>query len=194
MLQELENAAVLNQRGYMSIETAITQYSMIAEGLNEFLQTRDSTLASAKSYDPISGALEKLRSSMVNTLDKAIDQNAVAFDITVFRGEHLPPELVSKYRPGTTFSRKGFYSTSKNQRIAQAFANKVQPGEVPVIFKVLLKKGQSALDFAEFDYLDSINKHEQEVLLPRNLDIKVIDRHNEGSFEVITVEINTTDS
>lgn len=190
-IQSSENAWDFKQKGFMPVVNAIDQYSMIAEGLNEWLlkQLENADLPTERN-GRIEAALDKLKNTIVKTLDKAIEQNAVVSDVVVFRGEHFTPDKLLEYLNGKPFIRKGFCSTSKNKRTAMEFAKKVKPGEIPVLFRIHLKRGQSALDFV--GYVDSdatVNKHEQEVLLPRNLEFRIIGSGTENSMQILDIEI-----
>jgi hypothetical protein len=123
--------------------------------------------------------------SVLNTadnLDSAFKKSSIGQDLTVYRGAHVSSrnyEEILELKKGDYINDSAYLSTSGNPDVAKEFANlgpksTVIPDtdRVPVLYKINLKQGQSALKVRDHtgqeDFLD-----EEEVLLPRNSKIKV---------------------
>lgn len=95
-------------------------------------------------------------------------------DMTVYRGTFLTNELndILQGKSKTDiFTDKGFVSTSRSKQVAKQFANH----EDKILLKITVPKGSKVIDDERLpSYVASIMKGEQEVLLPRNAQFKVL--------------------
>ncbi|MBQ8887097.1 MAG: hypothetical protein IJY61_05280 [Candidatus Gastranaerophilales bacterium] len=95
-------------------------------------------------------------------------------DITVYRGAFLTNELkdILQGKSKTdTFIDKAFVSTSKSKQVAKQFAN----NEDKILLQITIPKGSKIIDDEKLpSYTSSIMEGEQEVLLPRNAQFKVL--------------------
>ncbi|AQA01432.1 hypothetical protein BVC93_02160 [Mycobacterium sp. MS1601] len=89
-----------------------------------------------------------------------------------WRGLRAPDELLSKFEVGKTFTDGAFFSSSKDQFVAESFARGAGPNETPLLLKV---EGHNGVDVTQLSkYAD-----ESEVLFPRS-----------SSFEVISAQLD----
>ena len=95
-------------------------------------------------------------------------------DTTVYRGTYLTQELndiLNEKSNTDIFTDKGFVSTSRSKQVAKQFANH----EDKILLKITVPKGSKVIDDERLpSYVASIMKGEQEVLLPRNAQFKVL--------------------
>lgn len=104
-------------------------------------------------------------------LDQAISKTRLADDATLYRGvgQTLAGELAA-LKPGQTITDKAFMSTSKREEVANGFAS--GSGIMRTIIEIKAPKGMPALDIG----LLSKRNVEQEVVLPRNTELRYIGR------------------
>lgn len=116
------------------------------------------------------GNVDAKVSEQVKYIDDAIAATETDRDLTVYRGIDLAigtasQRSVSDFQVGKTISDPGFVSTTLDPELAQNFEGK---GET-VVMAINLPKGSKA--FAMYDQFGV--KHEEEMLLPRNLSMKI---------------------
>ena len=126
------------------------------------------------------------------TLDSAIGKSSLPRDRTVYRGitGTAAGRLVDA-PVGTTFSDKGFVSTSSAKNVAQRFAENWTAGGPNVVIQIALKRGQRGASMDTF--ASQHNKTEHEILLPRNLTFKIVAKRQEKyrytDMTVVDVEV-----
>lgn len=95
-------------------------------------------------------------------------------DMEVYRGTLLTKELndiITGKAKTDIYTEKGFVSTSKSKQIAKQFAL----GEDKVIMHITVPKGSKVIDDSILpSYIASKMSNEQEVLLPRNSQFKIL--------------------
>ena len=95
-------------------------------------------------------------------------------DMVVYRGAFLTNELkdILQGKSKTNiFTDKAFVSTSKSKEVAEQFAS----GEDKILLQIRIPKGSKVIDDEKLpSYIASKMKSEQEVLLPRNAQFKVL--------------------
>ena len=110
--------------------------------------------------------LDKLFETLPPTL-----RNSVPLE--VYRGVKLNPELeqlINKKLDSNIYVDKGFVSTSKNKLTAKQFM-----GEKGVLFHITIPRNSVIIDDEKLpSYARSSMKTEQEVLLPRNAQLKIL--------------------
>lgn len=106
----------------------------------------------------------------MKVIDKEISKNQVDKDIVVYRGVDAKDFDYYNYKDIITDS--AYVSTSFSQKIAKEFSNY---NNNPYMLKILVPKGTNALLIGTNT---GLLFNEQELLLPRNLKYKVIDKSN----------------
>lgn len=100
--------------------------------------------------------------SICGKLDDAIGKSEVSKDVQVFRGASLPDHVLSSLTPGSTFTDKGYVSTSLDHSVASNFSGK------GAVFSIHVPKGSNGI-FASH-YTDN---DEKELLLPRGSKFRI---------------------
>jgi hypothetical protein len=113
---------------------------------------------------------------VIKALDKALGRATLASDLTVYRGTRGALDgLLQKIEPGTILDDRAFMSTSRLYQIAKSsFGGPVM--------EIKMRAGQNALDVSTY----SLTPLEQEVLLPRGVQLRYIGKGDSGyhQFEV----------
>lgn len=104
-------------------------------------------------------------------LDRAISKTRLPADALLYRGvgQTLAGELAD-LKPGQTITDKAFMSTSRREQVANGFAS--GSGILRTLIEIRAPKGMPALDLG----LLSTRNVEQEVVLPRNTELRYIGR------------------
>lgn len=93
--------------------------------------------------------------------------------LEVYRGVKLNPELeqlINKKLDSDIYVDKGFVSTSKSKSIAKQFM-----GEKGVLFHIIIPRNSAIIDDEKLpSYARSLMRTEQEVLLPRNAQLRIL--------------------
>lgn len=116
-------------------------------------------------------------------LDRALEAVAVPEVLEVYRGidRVYAQELERRgLRSGDIIQDKGFLSTSRNRGVARRFLGYEEGG---MLLRILIPKGSCALDLS----LYSTNPDEQEILLPREANRRVLGYDAEN--DVLNVEV-----
>ncbi len=174
-------------------EYAVYEYQgSLYEVINKFSRENPNYKAGDKPSPEGGGFYLDSTLNAVDNLDKAFDKSALGQDLTVYRGAYISEnnyQAALSLKEGDLLNDFGYLSTSANPEIAKGFAKLLPgydfPGEAdedgnwipdtsrtPVLYKINLKAGQSALRVRDHTgQTDFLN--EEEVLLPRNSKLKV---------------------
>jgi hypothetical protein len=115
----------------------------------------------------------------IKALDKALGRATLATDLTVYRGTRgALDKLLQTIEPGAIIDDPAYMSTSRLYELA--LANFGGP-----VMEIQMRAGQRALDMSPY----SFTPLEQEVLLPRGVQLRYIGKGNSGrhQFEVHAV-------
>lgn len=97
-------------------------------------------------------------------------------DMVVYRGTYLSKDLkdiIDGKSSTDIFVEKGFASTSKSKNVAKSFAYAENPDKI--LLKITIPKGSKVIDDEELpSYARSKMQAEQEVLIPRNAQFKIL--------------------
>ena len=114
-------------------------------------------------------------------LDEAIKKNSLGTPKTLYRGisnTSWMPE--GKLAPGTVLVDKGFVSTTPDKGLADYFGD--------TLLEIQTPSGMSGLDITDFG--DGYSENEPEILLPRNLSMRVVsDGIDENGKRLIRVKV-----
>jgi hypothetical protein len=109
----------------------------------------------------------------ITDIDNIINKNYLLSDLIVYRGIKTNIKL----KVGDKFSQKSFFSVSLHPRKSATFKGGLKNGLY--LYKILLPKYQNYI----FSY-NTLNP-EYEIILPRNIYFKVIDKNKDA--EIITL-------
>lgn len=113
-------------------------------------------------------ALDKLFDTIPNKLK---NKN----QMVVYRGAPLTKDLekiINRTSPTDIYTDKAYVSTSKDKQVAKRFA--LEPDKV--LFEIIIPRNSSIIDDEELpSHCRSLLSTEQEVLLPRNTQLKILD-------------------
>lgn len=165
------------------IDHAIEQGKKIRDSVNSYVGAAYKTLNAIHrrgtpdqldkigfSKDSIGGQKNDVKYRQISDhLDQAISKTRLQSDAVLYRGvgQTLADELAG-LKPGQTITDKAFMSTSKRHEVASGFGS----GILKTLIEIKAPKGMPALDLG----LLSRRNVEQEVVLPRNTELRYVGR------------------
>lgn len=137
-----------------------------------------------------SGRLPGKYNTSVKALDSALSQKTLPHDMELYRGMDMSSDhaqaVVDSWEPGSTFQDKGYLSTSLDKHMAHNVF--VESNGPKATITVRAPKGTHAgyMNAASNNHMMA---YEQEMLLPRNTNYRVISKTNTGNGVHVELEV-----
>lgn len=159
------------------LETYISKDDSWYKEINSYLRNFPKT-----NYEWYSISPDRAK-SMVKNIDKIISLTpALPEDLILFRGVDLKYRGSKSFLEGETFIEKGYASTSTSFKVAEYFATKISESNSKKAIFVFYSSKKDLKGFL-------IDRDEDEVLLSRNLKIKVMTIIKKSNYDLNIAQI-----